>query len=147
MEEKKKTSSKNKTKEVKKNNAKKKNTSNKTNNDKKLNTQKEQKVVLEEVKEEIEVKKENETKEKKENLKLEKIFCGIIALIFIVLFILCFFMQEFIPATLITLSLELFSIAYFISEKDEKNKKIYILFTIGMIILFGAIAYTLSKIM
>lgn len=112
------------------------------------------KVILEEVKEEVVIedsKKEKEKKkieiDKKENLKLEKIFCIIVAVIFGILLILSIFMYEFIPATLITLSLELFSIAYFISEKNEKDKRIYIFFGIGLVILFGAIIYTLSKIM
>lgn len=168
MEEKKKTSSKNSN--IKKNSNKKNN--NKLDNNKNLKKQniqtkktvvkddnkkkevKKEKVVLEEVKEEVEVKdeekdaeKEQQIKEKNQNIKLEKIFCIIVAGIFIILLILCFFMQEFIPATLITLSLELFSIAYFISEKNEKDKRIYIFFVIGMVTLFIGIIYTLLKIM
>ena len=104
MEEKKKTSSKNSN--IKKNSNKKNN--NKLDNNKNLKKQniqtkktvvkddnkkeevKKEKVVLEEVKEEVEVKdeekdaeKEQQIKEKNQNIKLEKIFCIIVAGIFI----------------------------------------------------------------
>ena len=45
-----------------------------------------------------------------------------------------------------TLSTSLEKGMYFISETNEKDRRVYILFVIGMVILLGAIIYTLMKI-
>lgn len=80
------------------------------------------------------------------NSKFEKIFCIIIALIFLILFILSFSIKELIPATLITLSLELFAICYFIKENNGKLKTVYTLFAIGVLILLISVFYTISHV-
>lgn len=74
--------------------------------------------------------------------KYERIFVIIVAIIFVILLVACFSVNELIPATLIALSLEIFSFCYYI--KDIKSKKvIYSLFTSGVIVLVISVVYTI----
>ena len=99
------------------------------------------KVIEKEVKKEK--KKNNKEKEIEISPKIEKPFCLIIAIIFVILSILSFSINELIPATLITLSLELFSISYFTKEKNGSDKKVYLLFFAGVSILLFSVFYTI----
>ena len=103
------------------------------------------KVIEKEVKKEK--KKNNKEKETAKEIeispKIEKAFCLIIAIIFVILSILSFSINELIPATLITLSLELFSISYFTKEKNGSDKKVYLLFFAGVSILLFSVFYTI----
>ena len=136
------------------------NMSNKKNNEKKAkntqttkNTQSKKETINKEVKKENIVKdthkKEKIKQQPKEEFqleispKIEKIFCLIIALIFVVLAILSFSIKELIPATLITLSLELFSLSYFTKEKNGTEKRVYLLFFAGVSILLISVFYTI----
>jgi len=128
---------------------------NKKNNEKKPQGKNVEKKISkqEEIKKEVkkEVKKEKiNKKEEKQTVKeieispkIEKIFCLIIAIIFVILSILSFSIKELIPATLITLSLELFSISYFTKEKNGSDKKVYLLFFAGVSILLFSVFYTI----
>lgn len=78
--------------------------------------------------------------------KVEKIFCLIVALMFTILAILSFSIPELIPATLISLSIELFSISYFTKEKNGSNIRVYSLFIVGAILLIISIIYTIIHI-
>ena len=88
----------------------------------------------------------NEKKDVFDNSKIIKIFAIFVAVVFLVLFCLCFVKIEFIPATMIALSLELFSISYYFYEKNSERKLVYSTFIVGVIVLMVSVVYTLVSI-
>ena len=81
----------------------------------------------------------------KGNKKLEGLFCIVIGVIFLVLFVQAYNNYVYVPATMITLCLELFSIAYLVRNDSKKTWIIGINVIMGVILLITAIIYTIVK--
>ena len=64
---------------------------------------------------------------------------------FIVTFILSTMNSKFIPSCMLMLSLFLFSICYIIKD-DNKKILLYILYTIGVLLIVGSLIYTNMRI-
>lgn len=98
----------------------------------------------------VEKVKKNTKKEKEvvifEDLKLIKIFAIIVGVIFVIMFILSCFVREFIPATLIALSLESFAISYYFYEKKASSAITYLFFISGAVVLMISVVYTIVKV-
>ena len=75
--------------------------------------------------------------------KIEELFCVIILIIFIVLLVNTFKRIQFLPACLIMGSLELFSIGYYLRDNKKKEKIVYTLFGVGLVLLFISVVYTI----
>ena len=97
------------------------------------------------VKKEIVMVQKQIVREKEEisNKKAERLFCLIVGALFVAFLILAINMVEFVPACLITLSLELFSICYYYRDNDNKKLVIYTLFGIGVGLLIFAVIFTI----
>lgn len=76
--------------------------------------------------------------------KIEKIFNLISLIVFIITLVLSFVNSIFIPSCMLMLSLYLFSICYMIQEK--KKTVMYILFVLGVLLIFGSLIYTYMRI-
>ena len=93
-----------------------------------------------------EAKKTTVTK-KKDNTKIyEKLSCYIVGLMIILLIILVIKSIIFLPALLIFIGLELFSIAYYYIDNKSKKSLVYGLFEIGVFLVIIAIIYTIVKV-
>ena len=78
------------------------------------------------------------------NKDTQKLFSIVSFFAFVVTFILSFMNNAFIPACMFMLSLFLFTICYMI--QDNKKMIMYILFTIGVLLIIGALVYTGMRI-
>ena len=78
------------------------------------------------------------------NKDTEKLFSIVSFFAFVVTFILSFMNGAFIPACMFMLSLFLFTICYMI--QNNKKTLMYILFTIGVLLIVGALVYTGMRI-
>ena len=99
------------------------------------------------------MKKEKKKKEEKyklvDSVKLRKIeisITAIVGVIFLVLLILSMTNVVYLPATLISFALFLFCICYYYIEDESKKKLVYILFSLGVILIIVEVIYTLVKI-
>ncbi len=81
-----------------------------------------------------------------EDLKLIRIFAIVVGVIFVIMFCLSFMVREFIPATLIALALESFTIAYYYYEKKDSQKLTYLFFITGAIVLLISVVYTIVRV-
>lgn len=75
--------------------------------------------------------------------KIEELFCFIILIIFVVLLVNTFKRIIFLPATLIMAALECFSLGYYYRDDKKKVNIVYVLFGIGVILLFISVIYTI----
>lgn len=78
------------------------------------------------------------------NKDTEKLFSIVSLFAFAVTLILSFMNDKFIPACMFMLSLFLFTICYMI--QDKKKILMYILFTVGVLLIVGALVYTGMRI-
>lgn len=84
----------------------------------------------------------NEDKLKKIELAIS-IFVGIV---FLVLLFLTIINEIFLPATLIAFALFLFIICYYYIEDVSKKKMVYVLFSLGVLLIIIEVIYTMVKI-
>lgn len=75
--------------------------------------------------------------------KIEELFCFIILIIFVVLLVNTFKRIIFLPATLIMAALECFSLGYYYRDDKKKVNIVYVLFGVGVILLFISVMYTI----
>ncbi len=106
-------------------------------------------------KKEVSKKPKKVTKKKEEKYKVvsaeklrkvEFIVTSVIGIVFLVLLFLSTRKEIYIPATLITCALFLFSICYYYIEDESKKKFVYVLFGIGVLLIIAEVVYTLIKI-
>lgn len=79
--------------------------------------------------------------------KFEKNICIIVFIILLIMISLCFVRIEFLPATLIIFSLQLFCLCYYYRDNDEQKLLIYTMFGLGIGTLIFAVFYTLMETM
>ncbi len=89
--------------------------------------------------------KDNSAYDKNFTNKLDFAICAIVGIVFVPIFIGALMSIVFIPAALIMLALELFCICYHYVDNPKKKTLVYMLFTIGVILVIGAIVYTVIK--
>lgn len=80
--------------------------------------------------------------ENKKNIKTFNTIILFITIITLALSIL--YDSAFIPSFMLMLSLFIFGICYYI--KDERKKLMYILFIVGILLIFASLAYTFMRI-
>ena len=78
------------------------------------------------------------------NKNKERIFSFVSLLAFIVTMILSLIDGIFIPSCMLMLSLFLFSICYII--KDDKKIYMYLLFTLGVLLIISSLVYTYVRV-
>ena len=80
-----------------------------------------------------------------ENKKFIKIFCGVSLLVTLgTLLLSIFYNTAFIPSFMLMLALFIFSVCYYI--KDDKKNLMYILFVIGVLLIFASLSYTFMRL-
>ena len=80
-----------------------------------------------------------------ENKKTVKIFSYIILLIVVITLVLSFINSAFVPSFMLMLSLYLFSVSYLMYVNEKKNA-MYLLFILGILLIFGSLIYTGMRI-
>lgn len=80
-------------------------------------------------------------------MKNKKIFSYIIIGLVIITLILSFIRSAFIPSFMLMLALYLFSECFIIMNDNDKKKKLYVLFSIGVILIVGSLIYTFMRIL
>ena len=97
------------------------------------------------------MKKKKEVKYKvfdtKKFRRTEFIIALSIGVIFLVMLGFAVYNKVFIPVTLVTFSMFLFSICYYYIEDKNKKKVVYILFSIGVLLILAEVIYTLVNIL
>lgn len=78
------------------------------------------------------------------NKETENMFSIVSFFAFFVTFILSFMNDKFIPASMLMLSLFLFTICYKLG--DNKKKLLYILFTVGVLLIIGSLVILFVRI-
>lgn len=78
------------------------------------------------------------------NKETQKLFTIVSLFAFIVTLVLSIMNTSFISACMLMLSLLIFSICYRL--KDDKKTLVYILFTIGVLLIIGSLVYTYVRI-
>lgn len=78
------------------------------------------------------------------NRDTERLFSIVSFFAFFVTFILSFMNNVFISACMLMLSLFLFTLCYMI--KDNNKKLLYILFTIGVLLIVGSLVYMFVRL-
>ena len=78
--------------------------------------------------------------------KTEYLVTLVIGIIFLILVGFAVYNKVFIPVTLVTFAMLLFSICYYYIEDSSKKKIVYILFSLGVIIIIVEVIYTLVNI-
>ena len=79
----------------------------------------------------------------KKNIKM---FGGFVLLVVIITLVLSiFYSTAFIPTCMLMSSLELFIICYYI--KDSNKKVMYILFSIGILLIMASLGYTFMRLL
>ena len=78
--------------------------------------------------------------------KAEAIVIFVISIIFLIMLGFAVCNKAFIPLALISFAMLLFSICYYFIEDKDKKKLVYILFSIGVIIIIVEVIYTLVNI-
>ena len=78
--------------------------------------------------------------------KIELIVSSIVGIIFLVLLFFAITNEVFIPAALICFALFLFCICYYYIEDQSKQKMVYALFGLGVLLIIIEVVFTLVKI-
>ena len=78
--------------------------------------------------------------------RIELIASLFVGIVFLVMLALSISNEVFIPATLISFALFLFCISYYYMEDESKKKLVYILFTLGIILIVVEVIYTIVRI-
>jgi hypothetical protein len=86
------------------------------------------------------------SKKIKEGKTKEIIFCGVVALIFVILFVLSIGNNAYVPACSISMALELFCVCYYYVDDENKKPFVFSLFGIGLAFVLFAVIYTLINI-
>lgn len=82
-----------------------------------------------------------------EKLNKFKIIVSVVSgIVFLTLLVFAIINKVFIPATLISFSLFLFCVSYYYIEDKSKKKLVYVLFTIGVLLIVAEVIYTLLEI-
>ena len=106
------------------------------------------------------MKKENNKNVKKKKIKIENykvikedklkkielIVALFVGIAFLVLLFLTVINEVFLPAALIAFALFLFCICYYYIEDESKKKMVYVLFTLGVLLIVIEVIYTMVKI-
>lgn len=79
--------------------------------------------------------------------KAEFVVTLVIGIIFLVMLVFAICNRVFIPVTLVTFAMFLFSICYYYIDDKSKKKIVYILFSIGVILILVEVIYTLRNIL
>lgn len=79
--------------------------------------------------------------------KAEFLIALLVGIIFLVMLGFAVCNRVFIPVTLVTFSMFLFSICYYYIEDKSKKKVVYILFSIGVLLIIAEVIYTLVNIL
>ena len=82
-----------------------------------------------------------------ENKRIIKSFCGASLLVTLGTLLLSIFYNNntaFIPSFMLMLALFIFSVCYYI--KDDKKNLMYILFVIGVLLIFASLGYTFMRL-
>ena len=96
----------------------------------------------------VDKQKRKEKNSIENNIKVyEKYTCFAVGFIIIILIVAVLKNSIFIPALLITIGLELFTISYYFMDNKDKKGLVYNLFVLGIILVIIAIVYTILKIM
>ena len=77
---------------------------------------------------------------------IELIISVFIGIIFLVLLFFTITNVIFLPATLISFALFLFCICYYYIEDESKKKMVYVLFSLGVLLIIIEVIYTMVKI-
>jgi len=97
------------------------------------------------------VKKKKEVKYKvfdaKKFRRAEFLVTLAIGIIFLVMLGFAVCNKVFIPITLVTFAMFLFSICYYYIDDKSKKKIVYILFTVGVLLIIAEVIYTLRNIL
>ena len=97
------------------------------------------------------MKKKKEVKYKVfDTLKLKKtefIISIIIGIIFLIMLGFAICNKAFVPITLVNFAMFLFSICYYYIDDKSKKNVVYILFTIGVLLIVAEVIYTLRNIL
>lgn len=78
--------------------------------------------------------------------KIELIISLIVGISFLVLLFFAITNEVFIPAALISFALFLFCICYYYIEDENKRVMVYVLFSLGVLLIIIEVIYTLVKI-
>lgn len=78
--------------------------------------------------------------------KAELIISLVVGVIFLVLLFFAITNEVFIPAALISFALFLFCICYYYLEDESKQKMVYVLFGLGVLLIIIEVVFTLVKI-
>ena len=78
------------------------------------------------------------------NKETEKLFSIVSFFAFVVTFILSFMNSAFIPVCMLMGALFIFTVCYRIG--DNKKTILYILFSIGVLLIIGSLVYTFMRI-
>ena len=97
------------------------------------------------------VKKKKEEKYKVISLekfqKIEMLIAVFVGIVFLVLLFLSMSNKIYLPATLIAFALFLFCICYYYIENESKKKLVYVLFSLGVLLIIIEVVYTLVKVL
>lgn len=79
--------------------------------------------------------------------KVEFIVTLVMGIIFLVMLGFAICNKVFIPVTLVTFAMLLFCICYYYINDNKKKKLVYILFSIGVLLIIAEVIYTLRNIL
>ncbi len=78
--------------------------------------------------------------------KVEIVVTSVIGVIFLILLFFAITDEVFIPAALISFAMLLFCICYYYIENESKKKMVYILFSLGVLLIVIEVIFTLIKV-
>jgi len=78
--------------------------------------------------------------------KIELIVSLFVGIVFLILLFLTLINEVFLPATLIAFALFLFCICYYYIDDESKKKMVYVLFSLGVLLIVIEVIYTMVKI-
>lgn len=97
------------------------------------------------------VKRKKEEKYKVISLEkfqnIEMLIAVFVGIVFLVLLFLSMSNKIYLPATLIAFALFLFCICYYYIEDESKKKLVYVLFSLGVLLIIIEVIYTLVKVL
>ncbi len=101
-------------------------------------------------------KEKNNKKKKKEEKykmvdsdklrKVELVITTIVGIVFLILLFFAVTNDLFMPAALISFALFLFCICYYYIEDENKKTMVYVLFSLGVLLIVIEVIYTLVKV-
>lgn len=83
---------------------------------------------------------------KEKNRWVVKVFSVVVLVILLMTLGLATKYSAFIPSSMFMGSLLLFSISYYIMDDKEKKGILYTLFILGVLLIIGAISYTIMRL-